>query len=584
MDGQAIDPMLQQFILEALQSDQQQAPTNGEMPAMGHPGSINTAQTAPAQQLGMGNELFQGMIAPVLKDLPGGDQLMGLQQAICPPFREQGMQMMGMAAAPDAGDVGASTPSGQSEQGDSHQYLMQIASQNDAGLAGLQQMFTGSEQIPTFSEQSTLGPVLAGLSQMLGGSSQQQSPSSLNVEGIRRDFPILRRKVNGHPLIWFDNGATTQKPQQVIDAISHFYSHYNSNIHRGAHQLAAEATDAYEDARNTARDFLGAAKSSEIVFLRGTTEAINLVAQSWGRSNIGSGDEIMVSELEHHANIVPWQMLAQEKGAVLKVIPVDDQGEIMLGHYQSLFSSRTKIVAIAHASNVLGTVPPLQQMIAIAHARGVPVLVDGAQSVAHTPVNVQQLDADFYVFSGHKIFGPSGVGILYGKEHLLDEMPPWQGGGSMIKDVTFERTVYSDLPAKFEAGTPTIGPAIGLGAALKYVMEIGMPRIEANEHALTQYAMRRMKEVSGIRILGHAPNKIGVLSFLIDGIEPAQIGQELNKKGIAIRVGHHCAQPILRRFGLEQSARASLALYNTEYEVDNFVNVLHQIANSARRR
>jgi cysteine desulfurase/selenocysteine lyase len=408
-------------------------------------------------------------------------------------------------------------------------------------------------------------------------SHQTISPSGPDMDHIRRDFPILQRKINGKPLIWFDNGATTQKPQQVIDTLSHFYRHYNSNIHRGAHTLATEATDAYEQARETVRSFIGAGDTREIIFVRGTTEAINLVAQAWGRTNIGVGDEIILSLLEHHANIVPWQMLADAKGAKLRVIPVDDIGELGIDQYAGLFTPRTKMVAFTHASNALGTVPPVQQMIQIAHSHGVPVLVDGAQSVAHMPVNVQHLDVDFYVFSGHKIFGPSGVGVLYGKREHLEQMPPWQGGGSMIRDVTFEQTIYSDIPEKFEAGTPVIGPAIGLGAALKYLMGIGMPRIETHERSLTVYAMQRLQEIPGLRLIGRSPDKIGVSSFVIDGVSLEYIGKILDQHGIAVRVGHHCAQPILRRFGVEQTVRSSLALYNTQKEIDYMIDVLKML-------
>lgn len=407
------------------------------------------------------------------------------------------------------------------------------------------------------------------------------SPSGPGTEGIRRDFPILKRKVHGKPLIWFDNGATTQKPQQVIDALNDFYANYNSNIHRGAHALATEATDAYEGAREKVREFLGAEEKSEIIFVRGTTEGINLVAQSWGRANVGEGDEIILSHLEHHANIVPWQQLADEKGAKLKVIPVNDRGELMMDVYRDLFSPKTKIVAVTHASNTLGTITPLGELISIAHAHGVPVLADGAQSVAHMPVNVKDLDVDFYVFSGHKIFGPTGVGVVYGKREQLEAMPPWQGGGSMIKDVTFEQTIYNEIPEKFEAGTPVIGPAIGLGVALDYVLSIGRERLEQHERSLTEYATRRLNEVPGLRIIGNAADRIGVLSFVIDGFSPEVIGEELDRNGVAVRVGHHCAQPILRRFGLEQTVRSSLALYNTEYEVDFMVDVLRRLVASA---
>jgi cysteine desulfurase/selenocysteine lyase len=401
--------------------------------------------------------------------------------------------------------------------------------------------------------------------------------STLDVHGVRADFPILRRTVHGKPLVWFDNGATTQKPQQVIDTLSHFYSHYNSNINRSAHTLAAEATDAYEGAREKVRAFIGANEAAEVVFVRGTTEAINLVAQTYGREHIKHGDEIILTVMEHHANIVPWQMLAQSVGAIIKVVDVDNVGNLRLDQYRDLFTPRTKLVAFSHVSNVLGTVAPAQEMIQIAHQHGVPVLIDGAQSVAHMPINVQQLDVDFYVFSGHKMFGPSGIGVLYGKREHLDAMPPWQGGGAMIKDVTFQQTIYNGIPVKFEAGTPIIGGAIGLGAAVDYISQIGREKIEAAEHTLTKYAMQTMQTIPHLRIQGHAPDKVGVLSFVIDGFEPAEISQHLDRCGIATRVGRHCAHPVMRRFDVEESVRASFAVYNTADEVDLMVQALRQL-------
>lgn len=433
------------------------------------------------------------------------------------------------------------------------------------------------ESLSNGQDTSHLDTALGSDDPINNGRRSPASPAGPDIESIRKDFPILKRKIHGKPLIWFDNGATTQKPQQVIDALSHFYTYYNSNVNRGAHTLGNEATDAFEGAREKAREFLGARETSEIIFVRGTTEGINLVAQAWGRLNIGGGDEIIISALEHHSNIVPWQMLADEKGAKLKIIPVDDTGDVLTDRYEALFTSRTKMVAFAHVSNTLGTVTPVQKMVAIAHAHGVPVLVDGAQAVAHLPVNVQSLDVDFYVFSSHKIFGPTGVGVLYGKREHLEKMPPWQGGGSMIKDVTFEETIYNDLPKKFEAGTPMIGPAIGLGVALEYVNGVGMERIEAHERALTLYAMKRLQEVPGIQIIGKSLNKIGVISFVIDGIAPERIGGILDRHGIAVRVGHHCALPILRRFGVEETVRVALAIYNTEAEIDFMIDVLRSM-------
>lgn len=398
---------------------------------------------------------------------------------------------------------------------------------------------------------------------------------AFDVEAIRRDFPALHQKVNGHPLIWLDNAATTQKPQAVIDATSHFYAHDNSNIHRAAHTLAARATDAFESGREKVRQFIGAADTKEIVFLRGTTEAINLVAQSYGRQNIGAGDEILITTIEHHANIVPWQLLAQQTGAVLRVAPVNDRGELILDQFAALLSGRTKLVSITHVANSLGTVNPIEEIIALSHAYGVPVLVDAAQSTPHTPVNVQALDADFLVFSGHKVFGPTGIGALYGKAELLEAMPPWQGGGHMIRDVSFAKTVYQDAPEKFEAGTPDIAGVVGLGAALDYLMQVGMPAIAAYEHDLLAYATEAIQSVKGLRLIGTALHKASVLSFTIAGHDPEKIGEHLDRHGIAARAGHHCAQPALRRFGVEKTVRASLAFYNTRQEVDALVKALH---------
>jgi cysteine desulfurase/selenocysteine lyase len=398
-----------------------------------------------------------------------------------------------------------------------------------------------------------------------------------DVEAIRQDFPILHQRVNGKPLIWFDNAATTQKPQSVIDALSHFYEQDNSNIHRAAHTLAARSTQGYEDARSKIQHFLGATSADEIIFARGTTEAINLVAQTYGRKFIEPGDEILLTNLEHHANIVPWQMLAQEKGAVLKVVPVNDQGEIILEEYGRLLSSRTKLVGLTQVSNAIGTILPVQEMTAMAHRYGARVLIDGAQSVSHIPVNVQTLNCDFYTFSGHKIFGPTGIGVLYGKRELLEDMPPWQGGGSMIRNVTFAETIYSEIPAKFEAGTPNIGDAIGLGYAIDYVTRLGLVNIERYEQKLTRYATERLAKVPGLRQIGTAAHKVGVLSFVLDGMNTEEVGKKLDREGIAVRAGHHCAQPTMQRFGLTGTVRPALAFYNTCAEIDRLIDVLHHI-------
>lgn len=396
----------------------------------------------------------------------------------------------------------------------------------------------------------------------------------------RKDFPILRELVNGRPLIWFDNAATTQKPQAVIDRISYFYTHENSNIHRAAHELAARATDAYEDARETVRRFINAPSVDNIVFVRGTTEAINLVAKTWGKKHIGEGDEIVISHLEHHANIVPWQQLCQETGAKLKVAPVDDSGQVLLAEYQKLLTSRVKLVSFTQVSNALGTVTPAAEMIQMAHRAGAKVLLDGAQSVSHMRTDVQALDPDFFVFSGHKVFGPTGIGALYGKSEVLNDMPAWQGGGNMIQDVTFDKTVYHEAPAKFEAGTGNIADAVGLGAALEYVERIGIDNIARYEHDLLIYATAGMRKVPGLHLVGTAKEKASVLSFKLDGFKSEEVGAALNQEGIAVRSGHHCAQPILRRFGVETTVRPSLAFYNTPAEVDVMINALLRLTST----
>jgi cysteine desulfurase / selenocysteine lyase len=407
---------------------------------------------------------------------------------------------------------------------------------------------------------------------------QPVASAPFDVERVRRDFPILSERVNGRRLVWLDNAATTQKPQVVIDRLAYYYAHENSNIHRGAHALAARATDAYEGARATTADYLGASSADSIVFTRGTTEAINLVAQAWGRRHVGEGDEILISHLEHHANIVPWQQLAEQTGALLKIIPVDEAGQLMFNDYQALLSDRTRLVAVAHVSNVLGTVIPVAEVIEAAHRAGACVLVDGAQAVAHMPVDVTAMDADFYAFSGHKIFAPTGIGALYARPEILEEMPPWQGGGNMIRDVQFEQTAYGEPPARFEAGTGNIADAIGLGTALEYVSQLGLPAVASYERQLLDYATGEISTVPGLRLIGTAAHKASVLTFALDGCEPDEIGAALDKQGIAVRAGHHCAQPILRRFGLEAAVRPSLALYNTRAEVDVLVAALRRLA------
>ena len=400
------------------------------------------------------------------------------------------------------------------------------------------------------------------------------SDQGFDPHAIRKDFPILHQKVHGKPLIWMDNAATTQKPQSVIDRISHFYEHDYSNIHRGAHTLAARATDAYENAREKVRRFIGADSAEEVIWVRGTTEGTNLIAQTWGRKNIGGGDEIILTVLEHHANIVPWQMLAREKGAKLRVAPVNDRGEIIMEEYARLLGPRTRLVCVGQVSNALGTVNPVREMVAAAHRHGVPVVVDAAQSIPHMRVDVQELDADFLVFSGHKVYGPSGVGVVYGKKEHLEDMPPWQGGGNMIQSVTFEHTTYSAVPAKFEAGTPTITDAVGLGEAIDYVDRVGIDNINRYEHTLTEYAMERLYEVPGIRMIGTSPGKVSVLSFVIEGARTEDVGRYLDREGIAVRSGHHCAMPTMQRFGVTGTVRPSVAMYNTHDEVDVLVDAL----------
>jgi cysteine desulfurase / selenocysteine lyase len=401
--------------------------------------------------------------------------------------------------------------------------------------------------------------------------------SQFDVATIRKDFPALNQKVNGKPLIWFDNAATTQKPRSVIDAVATFYANDNSNIHRGAHTLAARATDAYENAREKIRKFIGADSASEIIFVRGTTEGINLIAQTWGRKFIQPGDEILLTTLEHHANIVPWQMLAKEKGAIIRVAPVNDNGEIILEEYARLLGPRTKFVSLTQASNGLGTVLPVKEMVQMAKRYNARVLVDGAQSIAHIPANVQTIDADFFVFSGHKIFSPNGIGAIYARSELMEIMPPWHGGGNMIKNVTFEETTYNEPPAKFEAGTPNVADAIGLGVALDYVSAIGIENIARYEHFLTEYGMQQLSQISNLRLIGTAKDKVGILSFVLKNIPNEEVGKLLDREGIAVRAGHHCTQPALRRFGVESTVRPSLAFYNTKEEIDYLVYAIKKI-------
>ena len=406
---------------------------------------------------------------------------------------------------------------------------------------------------------------------------RRNTSSGFDVEEVRRDFPILGEKVRGKPLVYLDSAATTQKPRVVIERLDRYYRTENANIHRGIHFLSERATEAYEEARATVARFLGAADAREIVFVRGTTEAINLVAQSYGRKFIGEGDEIIVSAMEHHSNIVPWQILREQVGADLRVIPMNNHGELLVDEYERLFSDQTKLVAVTHLSNALGTINPVGEIIRIAHRRGVPVMVDGAQAVPHLRVDVREIDCDFYAFSGHKLYGPTGVGVLYGKASLLDAMPPYQGGGDMISSVTFEKTLYNVLPYKFEAGTPNIAGAIGLGAAIDYLSKVRLDLVAAHERELLAYATEAVSAIKGVRIIGTAREKAAVLSFVLDGVHAHDVGTILDQDGIAIRAGHHCAMPVMERFGVPATARASLALYNQREEVDALVGAIEKV-------
>jgi cysteine desulfurase/selenocysteine lyase len=398
-----------------------------------------------------------------------------------------------------------------------------------------------------------------------------------DVQRVREDFPILGEHIHGKPLVYLDNAATTQKPQAVLNALNHYYEHDNANIHRGVHLLSERATMAYEQARVKVQKFLNAKQAEEIIYVRNATEGINLVAQTYGRRHVGEGDEIIISAMEHHCNIVPWQMLCEEKGAHLRIIPMNDAGELLIDEYEKLFSSRTRFVSIVHMSNALGTVNPVKQMIDMAHAQGVPILVDAAQSAYHMTLDVQALDCDFLVFSGHKLYGPTGIGVLYGKADILNAMPPWMGGGDMIRSVTFEKTTYNSLPYKFEAGTPHIAGGIGLGAAIDYLNAMGMDNLAAYEHELLDYGTQVLQEVDGLRMIGTAQNKASVFSFVLEGVHPHDIGTIVDQDGIAIRTGHHCAQPVMQRFGIPATARASLACYNTCEEIDALARSLRRV-------
>jgi len=401
--------------------------------------------------------------------------------------------------------------------------------------------------------------------------------AGFDVGRVRKEFPALKQLVHGKPLVYLDNAATTQKPQLVIDAITRFYQEDCSNIHRGVHLLSERATRAYEDVRLAVQQFINAADPAEVIFVRGTTEAINLVAHSYGRTHVQAGDAVLISAMEHHSNIVPWQILCEERGAKLRVVPMNGRGELLLDEYEKLLTPRTKLVAVSHVSNALGTVNPVRQIIAMAHERGIPVLVDGAQAVPHLQVDVQELDCDFYAFSGHKMYGPTGVGVLYGKKRLLEAMPPYQGGGDMISSVTFEKTTFNRPPFKFEAGTPNIAGVVGLGAAVEYLRRIALERVLVHEHYLLAYATERISSLPGVRLIGTAQEKAAVLSFVLEGVHPHDIGTVLDQEGIAVRTGHHCAQPVMQFFGVPATARASFALYNTEEEVDALISGIYKV-------
>ncbi len=542
-------------------------PSAAEFPAPGIPGGISAAHfsVAPSfsfleqarslfeQPASLGN-LATGLALPAVK-LPTETEVRGVAPSL-------------------PGHVPATIPATPLPAVSAPQFTAPIARADDVSQA---QHFPFLE---TARSLISVEPVLEPLGNELHVPPQAASSVGLfDVNAVRRDFPILQERVNGRQLIWLDNAATTQKPKAVIDRLTYFYEHENSNVHRAAHELAARSTDAYDGAREKVRRFLNAGSTREIVFVRGATEGVNLVAKSWGRQHIREGDEIVISHLEHHANIVPWQMLCAEKGAKLRVAPVDNTGQILLDEYEKLLGPKTKLVAFAQVSNALGTVTPVQEMTAIAHRYGAKVLVDGAQAVSHMAVDVQAYDCDFYVFSGHKVFAPTGIGVVYGKQEALDATPPWQGGGNMIVDVTFEKTVYHPAPFRFEAGTGSIADAVGLGAAIDYLGRIGMPNVARYEHDLLVYATEGLQRIPGLHLIGTAREKASVLSFVLDGFTNDQVGQALNREGIAVRTGHHCAQPILRRFGLESTVRPSLAFYNTCEEIDALIAAIWNLKN-----
>jgi cysteine desulfurase/selenocysteine lyase len=535
----------------------------------------------PSAMTQMANELFKGTTA-----VPGRKEMDAAASMVSPVLEPSAMESIATRAVEDPASAWSSVlpsiPSMPLIPGMPSMGASSYASMSPAAIPGSSELGRASYY---FLEQA---------SAMIGGSSARAPAGFVpelipslalprdiyDVDSVRRDFPILEEQVHGRRLVWLDNGATTQKPQAMIDRLSHYYAHENSNVHRAAHELAGRATDAYEAARETVRRFVNASSTREIVFLRGTTEAVNLVAQSWGRRYVGEGDEVVITWLEHHSNIVPWQMLCAEKGARLRVAPVDDYGQILLDEYERLFNAHTKIAAFTHVSNALGTVMPVREMTEIAHRHGAKVLIDGAQAISHLMVDVQDLGCDFYAFSGHKIFAPTGIGVLFGTSEMLDSMPPWQGGGNMISDVTFEKTVYQSGNARFEAGTGSLADAVGLGTALEYVERLGRDNIARHEHELIAYTVKELRKIPGLRLIGDPAERAGVISFVLDSMRVEDVGKALDMEGIAVRAGHHCAQPALRRYGVESTVRPSFALYNTCEDVDLLIAALRKITAS----
>lgn len=520
--------------------------------------------------------------AQTLPPVPGPLQTMPLANAPAPKESDLRNPPTSAAAMVGLPSPVLTFPLAPPHVGGSTPYFLDIAGPARGGADG--QPFATPAPSPDVARGQMppdLGRVVQEFQPTLAPSAVAPGRSLFDAASVKREFPILHQTVNGHPLVWLDNAATTQKPRAVIDAVSRYYERDNSNVHRAAHALAARATDAYEGARARVAGLLGASSPQEIVFTRGATEAINLVAKSWGRKNIGAGDEILITWLEHHANIVPWQQLCSEVGARLCVVPVDDRGQVLLEEYERRLSSRTKLVSVTQVSNALGTIVPVAEMTAMAHRHGARVLVDGAQAVSHMRVDVRALDCDFYCFSGHKVFAPMGIGALYGKPDVLDAMPPWQGGGNMIADVTFERTTYQKAPWRFEAGTGSIGDAVGLGAAVEWLQSLGLDNVARHEHELLVYGTEQLRRVPRLRMIGTAPDKAGVLSFVVGDIPTETIGRALDADGIAVRSGHHCAQPILRRYGLESTVRASLAPYNTREDLDALVRTLLRLTSGA---